>query len=105
MINPKFCGMLGLAMRAGKLVCGEAKTSEAIRSGKCFLLLLAADASENTEKKFKNMTKFYSVSALVPGNRIELGSILGKDSVVSAAVTDEGFAKQIRALYNSEKQQ
>ena len=97
-MNPKFRGMLGLARRAGRLVCGESKTAEAIRNGKCFLLLLADDASPNTEKKFKNMSEFYSANMVRPGTRFELGKALGQTSVVSAAVTDEGFAKQLSIL-------
>ena len=97
-MNPKFRGMLGLARRAGRLVCGESKTAEAIRNGKCFLLLLADDASPNTEKKFKNMSEFYSANMVRPGTRFELGNALGQSSVVSAAVSVEGFATQLGIL-------
>ena len=57
-MNPKLKGMLGLAMRAGKLACGESKAAEAIRGGRAELVLLSADASDNTEKRFLNMTQY-----------------------------------------------
>lgn len=97
-MNPKFSGLLGLAMRAGALVCGESKVTNAVRSEKCSLLIVASDASENTKKKFGNMSSFRSVKIIFPAGKAELGKILGKTSVVSAAVNDEGFASQLYLL-------
>ncbi len=96
-MNAKFCGMLGLAMRAGKLSLGEGKAADAVRGGKCELLILATDAGPNTEKRFLNMTEFYDVSVLRPCGREELSGVLGKPAVV-LAVTDQGFASQLKTL-------
>ncbi len=96
-MNAKFCGMLGLAMRAGNLALGEGKASDVVRDGKCELLLLVTDAGPNTEKRFLNMAQFYQVLVLRPCGREELSGAIGKPAVV-VAVTDNGFAKQLQAL-------
>lgn len=101
MMNKKFGGMLGLAFRAGKLSCGEAKAAEAVRSGRCCLLILSSDASDNTVKKFTDKANYYSVDLIRPADREELGTAVGRDMLVIAAVTDMGFANQLRTLCDS----
>lgn len=59
-------------------------------------MIVAAEASENTQKKFRNMCQFYEVPYLVFGTKEELGSIIGKEYRASLAVCDENFAKVIR---------
>ncbi len=49
--NQKFLNLLGLAMRAGKLVTGEELTLKDIRANKAKFVFVAQDASENTRKK------------------------------------------------------
>lgn len=44
----KFYNYLGLATRAGQVVSGEYAVEGAVRRGKVVLLIIAADASENT---------------------------------------------------------
>ena len=92
----KACGMLGLAMRAGKVASGEFGTEKAVKEYKAYLVIVAAEASENTQKKFRNMCQFYKVPYLVFGTKEELGSIIGKEYRASLAVCDENFAKVIR---------
>ena len=97
-MNDKFYGMLGLAMRAGAVLVGEGKAAEALRRGKVSVLVLAKDASENTQKKFKNLCNSRNVPVLEAGERNCLGKALGRDFVVTAAVTDENFSKQLFVL-------
>ena len=97
-MSSKFQGMLGLAMRAGKLAVGEGKAEEAIRSGKAFLLILSTDASDNTEKKFLNMANSHKLPVVRSCDRDTLGKILGREFAVIVAVTDLGFAKQLELL-------
>ena len=59
--NNKVLSLLGLATKAGKIASGEFSTEKSVKSGKGFLVLVAADASENTKKKFRNMCEFYEV--------------------------------------------
>lgn len=99
-MNPKFWGMLSLAMRAGKLALGEDKALSAIQNGKAKLLILADDAGSNTEKKFLDKSAFYQISVLRPADRIRIGSAIGKKNAVVLAVTDAGFQAQLLKLAN-----
>ena len=85
MQNEKFYRMLGLATRAGKVVCG----------GKAKLVIVAKDASENTMKKFCNSCEYYSVPQIITDDRFALGEATGKGFAVVMAVCDESFAKVI----------
>ena len=97
-MNAKFCGMLGLTMRAGKLACGEAAAEEAVRGGTAKLLILAADASGNTEKKFSNMANHHQIEVIRPGDRHAIGGAIGRAAAVTAAVTDRRLAEQLCRL-------
>ncbi len=47
----KAMNLIGLAMRAGKLITGEELTIADIRKQKAKIVFVANDASENTKKK------------------------------------------------------
>ena len=83
-------------MRAGKLAVGEEKATTAVRGGKAYLILLADDAGVNTEKRFTDMAAYRQLPLLRPGNREEMGKTIGRKFAVAIAVTDAGFAKQLR---------
>ena len=91
--NNKVLSLVGLATKAGKIASGEFSTEKSVKTGKGFLVLVAADASENTRKKFSNMCEFY-----------ELGKFCGKEFRASLAVQDENFAKaMMKELAKTEK--
>ena len=50
----KALSYLGLAMRAGKIVTGDEAVLKAVRSSEAKLVVLAGDASDNTQKKFRD---------------------------------------------------
>ncbi|MBR5152564.1 MAG: ribosomal L7Ae/L30e/S12e/Gadd45 family protein [Clostridia bacterium] len=101
-MNPKFWGMLSLAMRAGKLAVGEDKATEATRGGKACLLILSQDAGNNTEKKVTDMAAFRNIPILRPADRVRIGQAIGKEFAVALAVTDAGFAEQLSLLFSQE---
>lgn len=101
LLSQKFCGMLSIAMKAGRLEVGEARVTEATRSGRTHLVILAADASENTKKKFKNMTDFRSLPLIVAETKESLGRIVGREFAVVIAVADKGFADGLIGLVNN----
>lgn len=88
--------MLSLAQRAGKVASGEFMTETSVKEGKSHLVIIAADASENTQKKFRDMCTFYQVPYLVYGDRDSLGHVIGKDFRASVSVNDAGLAEEIR---------
>ena len=55
----KVYSMLGLAMKAGKVVSGEFATDKSVKSGNAWLVIVSEDASDNTKKMFSNMCEFY----------------------------------------------
>lgn len=91
-LNPKFKGMLSLAMKAGKLKIGEGRAQDTIRNDEAYLIILSSDASDNTQKKFSDMGSYRDIPVIRPCDRFELGSTIGRDFAVVIAVSDSGFA-------------
>jgi ribosomal protein L7Ae-like RNA K-turn-binding protein len=91
----KVLNLLGLAQRSGKLASGEFQTEKAVKEQRAALVILAADASENTKKKFQNMCTFYRVNILELSGKDALGHGIGRSERSSLAVMDDGFAKAI----------
>lgn len=87
--------MLGIAAKAGKIVSGEFATEHAVKSATAYLVVIATDASANTEKKFRDMTGFYEVPMVTYGTKETLGGCIGKDYRSSLAVTDEKLAEAV----------
>jgi len=87
--------MIGLATKAGKITSGEFSTEKAVKTGTAALVIVSAEASENTKKKFRNMCTYYEVPLYFFGEKENLGHAMGKEFRASLAVLDEGFAKAI----------
>lgn len=83
---------MGLACRAGAVVSGEFASEKAVKEGKARLVIVAADASENTRKLFSDKCAYYDVPIIVYGNKEELGHAIGKEYRASLAVTQQSFA-------------
>ena len=93
-------GMLGFAMRAGKLVIGTEQVCVAMKKrGAVRLAAIAADASDGTKKKIFSKCEFYGIETVqLNMTTDELGAILGKTyAPACVGITDEGFARQIKA--------
>ncbi|WP_188068680.1 YlxQ family RNA-binding protein [Brevibacillus brevis] len=97
-MTAKAAQLLGLAMRARKIVSGEGLVITAVRNGQARLVLLASDASDNTAKKVKDKCSYYGVSCVTTGDRHSLGHAIGKDGRVTVAVTDGKLAESIQRL-------
>lgn len=91
----KLLSQLGMAMRAGKLVTGDETVLKAVRTGKAHLVVLAADASDNTKKKFRDKCSSYGITLTEASDREQLGRAIGKPERVVLAVTDMQFGKMI----------
>jgi ribosomal protein L7Ae-like RNA K-turn-binding protein len=88
-------GLLGLAMRAGKLAPGQEQALQVIRRGRAHLVILAADASANTKKVFYDKGAYYRVPVREKGSMERLGSALGLGPRAAVAVTDSSFARNM----------
>lgn len=120
----RLLGMLGLAKRAGRLICGtdvicgeirncaehdgrseNVKNKNAVR-----VVLVASDASQNTVKRIVNCCGNYGVSCIsIPAAMDELANAIGKNrrSVADAkgmtaavGITDEGFKGAVEKIMN-----
>ena len=99
----RLCGMIGLAMRAGKVTIGTEQVCLAMSRkgrGKPSLVLVSVGASEATKKKITVKTEFYGIEAMEINISIEeLGRILGKTyAPATVAIVDTGFADAIRRV-------
>ncbi len=93
--NDKFFRMLGLAARMRGIAFGEGAVKDAIRDGKAQLVVVAADASENTKKKFKNSCGFYSAKLIEYSDKVTLGRYTGREFAVVLAVMNQGIAEEL----------
>ena len=95
MQNDKVLSMLGLAAKAGKIKSGEFSTEQAVKSGQAYLVIISDEASDNTKKKFYNMTDYYHVPCYSYGDKEALGKCIGKQFRASLAVTDQNLAQAV----------
>lgn len=91
----KFFRMLGLAARMRAIAFGEGAAKDSIKAGKSNLLVVAADASENTKKKFRNSCEFYSVRMIEYSDKYTLGNQTGREFAVVLAITNQNIADEL----------
>ena len=94
----KLKSLLGIAKKAGKVICGTDMTVEGVRNGKkksVKLILVAKDASVTTAKRINNTASFYKVPIIDTAfDKSELAHIVGNEGELSVVgITDDGFAQ------------
>lgn len=87
---------LGMAARARKIADGGFSAEKAVKSGRAYLVIMAADASENTRKQFMDMCLYYHVPVFCYSEKESLGHAIGKELRSVVAVLDSGFADAIK---------
>lgn len=95
MQQDRILSTISLATKAGKTVSGEFSVEKAVKEGNASLVVVSAEASDNTKKKFRNMCTFYNKPLYFYGTKEALGHFMGKEFRASLAVTDEGLAASI----------
>lgn len=88
-------GMLGMAMRAGRVVSGEFSVEKAVKTGIAELVIVASDASANTTKNFRDMCAYYDCPIVIYGTKETIGHAIGKEFRASIAITDERLAQAV----------
>ena len=95
--------LLGFAQKAGKLTGGGEAVALALSKGQVQMVLLAADLSENSKKKFaktwQQLPKGLSGKVVIWqfGSKEKLGQAAGKPPRGIWAVGDENFAKGLQS--------
>ena len=93
---------LGLEARGGTLINGSEKVETAARSGKVHLLIHAADAGEDGNRKLDQAWRVggaeergFSRGLVFPVPRPILSMALGRENVVHVALTDAAAARRV----------
>jgi len=89
---------LGIEARAGNLINGSDKVENAARSGKVALLIHAADAGEDGNRKLDQAWRVGGggpQGVIFPLERTILSMALGRENVVHAALTDPAAASRV----------
>ena len=94
-VNKKVMGLLSMAAKAGKVASGGFMTEKALQTGEACLVIIAGDASANTREKFTNKSHYYDVPVKVCGTGETRGRQIGKESRMTLAILDKGFADGI----------
>lgn len=97
----KIHSLLGIAMRAGKLVSGEDGTMIDLKKGKLNLVIVAEDASNNTKKLFKDKSSYRKINQIYFATKVELGLAIGKAPRAVIGIKDKALSQKIIELVQS----
>ena len=95
--------MLGLCMKAGKLICGTDACIDSIKTGSAYAIVVANDASNNTKEKFNKLATDYSVDIVLIGEKELISKSVGKIDKAVFVITDNGLANKILMLVRESK--
>ena len=103
-MEPKALSYLSLARKAGKAELGEEPVGDISRTGKAYLIAVAADASDHTWRRAKSFAAGTEQQCVrLPYTKEEMGAAVGRTSLAIAAVTDAALALALlKSLPNPE---
>ena len=84
--------MLGLCMKAGRLLSGNEQVAEGLKNVKA---PKGALSSPRTKDEYRNAAERAHISYRLFGEKERLGSALGKGVRTAALITDKGFSRAI----------
>jgi len=91
-IPPGRLGLLGLGLRAGKVVVGTSGVRDGLRRGDLALVIFAEDHSARTGEKVIRLAEARGVPVLQGPPAGELGRRLGRDTVQAVGIKDPKLA-------------
>ena len=92
----KLLNLIGLAQKAGRLAVGEEPTGAAARARDARLILVAADAAENSVRRVRHFADAgQCLWCRIGADKDALGRAVGRSSCAMLAVMDIGFAETI----------
>lgn len=95
-MNDPCLHLLGLARKAGRIEVGEEPVGSVCRARKAKVVLLAADAADNTLRRAQHFAEAGgTVWVQTPFTKGELGMAVGRESCAMAALTDAGMAASL----------
>lgn len=101
----KVLNYLALARKAGLCELGEEPVGAITRTGKGYLVVVAADASDHTWRRAKSFVAGTQQQVLrLPQSKEEVGFVVGRTSLAIAAITDPAMAlAMVKAMGEPEK--
>ncbi|WP_296098455.1 ribosomal L7Ae/L30e/S12e/Gadd45 family protein [Dialister sp.] len=87
--------MLGLCMKAGKLLSGNEQVSEGLKKRQAVLLIVTEDSSPRTKDEYIKAAERLHLPCRLFGEKERLGQALGKGVRTAALITDQGFGRAI----------
>lgn len=98
-MNDRLLGMLGLAVRAGKVSFGAFMTQKALDEGRAHLVIAASDIGQSNRRGIENKCKASGVPLIFYSEKSSLSRACGKKDMPVAGICDEGFAGAIVKIY------
>lgn len=102
MTRQKQLNLLGLSLRANKLIHGDESVERGIKSKKVFCIILAKDVSEATKERYLRLSQTYKIPLIQVFDRIEISKALGKSRSI-CGLTDRGFTKKFLTYETGEE--
>ncbi|CDE90663.1 MAG: L7Ae/L30e/S12e/Gadd45 family ribosomal protein [Clostridia bacterium] len=100
MINNNILGLIGLAMKAGKIAFGADSVEESILKRKVKLVIVSEESSERTKSKFIKLCQNYNIPIIIDGNIDDLSKTIGKSNKAVIGIKDINFANSIQKKYD-----
>ena len=97
-MNDGVTRLLGLGLRAGRVVIGVAGVRAGLQRGKLACVVLAADAGQRTHDKVTRLAQAKGVRLITGPQAAELGAKLGRPPVQAVGVEDRALARGLTAL-------
>lgn len=95
-MNDPCLHLLGLARKAGRIEVGEEPVGSACRARKAKVVLLAADAADNTLRRAQHFAEAGgTICVQIPFAKGDIGMAVGRESCAMAALTDAGMAASL----------
>ena len=98
-MNDRLLGMLGMAVRAGKVSFGVFMTEKALDEGRAHLVIAAEDTGASNRRKIEGKCSATGTELIFYSDKESLSRAIGKKDVPIVAVCDEGFSKAIVKIY------
>jgi ribosomal protein L7Ae-like RNA K-turn-binding protein len=94
----RLLGGLGLAARAGRVRVGADAVGRSIRNREAALVVIAGDAPQYVRRKIERLLSSRSLPHVVVLDGDQLGRAVGRERVVTLAVTDESLGRRVLEL-------
>ena len=100
----KALSLLALARKGGIAELGEEPVGDMARTGKAYLIAVAADASDHTWRRAKSFAAGTEQQCVrLPWTKDQLGAAIGRDTLAIAAITDVQMALALVAALPQEE--